>query len=159
VFTGQFLNWAAEHCIDFDEWKRLKDVAELRVDYFTEMKSFDHKTSVLGLMKKVKEHAKGLATSNSETSKRAFFLGRASHLLRKRDGGKTWMEICNSIGEGLSQKSMANYEKYFVFVSKYPCFLRVKISYTGLLKYSTALTKHFKENPAVAAGWEDLECE
>ena len=97
--------------------------------------------------------------SNSETSKRAFFLGRAGHLLRKRDNGKTWAEVCDDIGEGLSQKSMANYERYFVFVFKYPCFLRVKISYTGLLKYSTALTKYFKDNTAAAAGWDDLECD
>ena len=58
---------------------------------------------------------------------------------------------------GMSKSTLQNYQNLYQFLADYPRFLRVRISYTALLKYSKKLVELFNANPELKAVWSDLE--
>ena len=151
----QFLDWCEDNIIPFEEWRRTKHARELQISFAEESKSFDANTPTVLLVAKAKEYASRLVRSEAETMKIAFFVGRAVDCLRSK-GTETWLSVVDQIGHGLSIKTLSKYQDLYRFLDAFPRFLRVKISYTALLKNAKKFTKKAKDDRELSVRWKSL---
>ena len=84
----------------------------------------------------------------------AFFVGKGVDCLRDK-GAQTWNQVVDQIG--MSKKTLQRYQTLYLFLSKYPRFLRVPICYTTLLKNAKKIEAKFKEDTALKCYWSALQ--
>ena len=136
------------------EWRRTKEASELQLAFEAELNSFNKDTPFLDLAAKAKGYISFMARSEAETMKGAFFIGPVTDFLRGI-GAETWNNIVKELG--MSKTTLHSYQILYKFLAYYPRFLRVRIAYTALLKYSKKLVELFNANPELKAVWSDLE--
>lgn len=78
----------------------------------------------------------------------AYFVGRAVDCLRSK-GSETWLSVAEQIGHGMTIKTLSKYQDLYRFLATFPRFLRVKISYTALLKNNKRFSKKAKGDNAL----------
>ena len=57
---------------------------------------------------------------------------------------------------GLSKTSIQNYFNFYRFCAKYMRFLRVRTTYTQIIREMKALENYFKSNTVAKARWSDF---
>ena len=139
----------------YAEWSRIKHASELQLNFETEINTFHDETPLPLLVDKAQNYAGRMVKSEAETMKFACCLGKAVHCLRSK-GFQKWDSVVDTIGHGLSKKTLENYQQLYKFLHRYPRFLRVKISYTALLRYSKKIAAKFDDNADLRATWSSL---
>jgi hypothetical protein len=140
----------------YEEWLEIE--VESFLNFADENKRLDANASLSDFQTGNQRYAKALRASNREMMKAVFFLGRSVFFMRTRQD-LMWDEVLGSIKPSLSRTTLYGYEKIYVFVNKYPRFLRVTIGHSVLLKAIKPLEIFFSHNHAVAGVWTDLYSE
>lgn len=151
-----FWIWCEENTLSHHEWIRTKEARELQVNFEEEMKSVTESTEVPSLIVRAQAISSRLVKSEAESTKMAFLLGRIVFFIR-RNGAQTWNEVADQVGFGLTRRSLMRYQELFEFLNDYPRFLRTRISYTALLKYSKQIRKELESNHTKKTLWACLK--